>query len=166
VKKWAQTAFLFLLLVAAAQALWQHGQLPERVATHFDGAGRANGWMSRGAHTALQLATLAFVAAVIQGIVYGNARLPKEYINIPHRDYWLAPERAAATHDWIGGMVLLIGCVLAAFFAALFQLIYRANLASVPQLDLAIWFFAAGLVAVTLGLVFALVARFARVPAA
>ncbi len=165
-KKWTQIAFLLLVLAALGQAWWQHDRLPERVATHFNGAGRANGWMSRNTHTTLQVVTIVFVTALIQGIVYGNTRLPREYINIPHRDYWLAPERVAATHDWIGGMVLLMGCGLAAFFLAIFQLIYRANLAPAPQLDLMVWGFAGGLVVFVLATVVALVARFARLPAA
>ncbi len=165
-KTWLQLAFLALVLAAAGQALWQHVRLPERVAAHFDASGRANGWMPRGKHMVLQLATVAFVAAMIQGIVYGASRLPKEYINLPHRDYWLAPERIAATHDWLGAMVLFMGCAVQGFFLAIFGLIYRANLAAPPQLDLTIWVFAAGLVAVIVGAIIAMVMRFARVPAA
>ena len=165
-KRWCQLLLVALLLAAVARTLWIQGRLPERVATHFDAAGKPNGWMSRGAHTALQLATFAFVAALAQGLAYGNSRLPKEYLNIPRRDYWLAPERAAATHDWMGAMILLMGCTLLAFFLGVFQLVYRANLAPAPQLDLAIWYLAAGLLVTDALLLALLVGRFLRAPAA
>ena len=60
-----QIAFLALALAAIAQALWQHGRLPEKVASHFDGGGAPNGWLSRGTHTTLQVATVLFITALI-----------------------------------------------------------------------------------------------------
>jgi uncharacterized membrane protein len=161
-----QVVFVVLALVSIGQALWQHGQLPEKVASHFDGAGVPNGWTARGTHTTLHVATVLFVAALIQGLVLLNARLPKEYINIPRRDYWLAPERAAATHAWLADMLLALGCALVAFFMGVFRLIFRANLAPDPRLDLAIWIYAAALLAVVAAVFVSVVSRFRRAPAA
>src|SRR6185369_1501240 len=104
-----QVVFLVLVAAALAQALWQHDRLPEKVAAHFNGAGRPDGWLSRGLHTAWHIGTILFLAALFQGMALLPARLPKEYINLPHRDHWLAPERAATTLAWITGTVLLMG---------------------------------------------------------
>lgn len=161
-----QVVFLVLVLASLGQALWQHGHLPEKVASHFDGAGKPNGWMARGTHTALHVATVLFVAALFQGLVMLNARLPKEYINIPRRDFWLAPERAAATHAWLADMLLALGCALVVFFMAVFRLIHRANLEPDPQLDLAIWGYAAALLVVVGAVLVSIVTRFSRAPAA
>lgn len=161
-----QVAFLALVLIALAQAFWQHDRLPERVAAHFDGAGRANGWMSRGTHTGLQVATILFMTALFQGIALLQPRLPKQYVNLPHRDFWLAPERAAATHARVSGAVLAIGCAVILFFIVLFHLVYQANLASPPRLPGTIWWLTAGLVTVTGANIAALVTHFARKPAA
>lgn len=161
-----QILFFALVLAATVQAWWQHGRLPERVAAHFDGAGRTNAWMSRSGQTALNLLTLAFFVALIQGIVALNARLPKEYINLPRRDYWLAPERAAATHAWLASMILFIGCALVAFFMVIFHLIYRANLNDAPRLGMTIWYFTAVFLATLVGTLAAMLARFGRAPAA
>jgi uncharacterized membrane protein len=161
-----QMAFLALVLAAIAQALWHHGRLPEKVASHFDGRGAPNGWMSRDTHTALQVATVLFVAALIEGIVALSARLPKEYINIPRRDYWLAPERAAATHARLGRMILAMGVALVIFFMAVFRLIYRANLLPDARLDLSIWYYTGALLAVVAVSIVATVKRFGRSTAA
>lgn len=161
-----QVLFFALVLATLAQAAWHYDRLPDRVATHFNGAGRANGWMSRGAHTAWHLATVGFVAVLIQGIVWAGDRLPPEYVNLPRRAYWLAPERAAATRAWIAGGVQLLGCALLAFFLALFHLIYRANLTPAPALSGAVWWLTGGLLAFTAGWVVALFLRFGRAPAA
>jgi serine/threonine-protein kinase len=76
-------------------------QLPARVATHFDGHGRPNGWMSRTAHlrfmTVFGLAFPLFVPAM----VYASRFLPDRCYNLPHRDYWLAPARRPETMAYL-----------------------------------------------------------------
>lgn len=161
-----QIAFFALVLATIAQAVWQHDRLPEKVASHFDGSGAPNGWMSRDTHTMLHVATVLFMAALFQGIVALNARLPKEYVNIPRRDYWLAPERAATTHAWLAEMVLALGCAVLLFFMALFRLIYRANLVPDPQLDLAIWYYTIALLVAVAVLIAVTLKRFGRASAA
>ncbi len=47
------------LVAAAYLLLWD--RLPERLAIHFDSAGDANGWMTRGQSLAFDLAVLLFV---------------------------------------------------------------------------------------------------------
>jgi uncharacterized membrane protein len=165
VKAKLQIAFVTLVLAAIAQALWQHGQLPAKVASHFDGAGVPNGWTTRRTHTTLHVATVLFMAALFQGIVALNPRLPREYVNIPRRDYWLTPERATHTHAWLAAMVLGMGCCVLLFFMAVFRLVYRANLTPDPQLDLAIWYYTGALLVAVGILAGATLKRFRRASA-
>lgn len=160
-----QVLFLALVLAALTQVIWQYDGLPGKVATHFNATGQANGWMTRGQHTAWHVVTLLFLAGLFQGIAWLQPRLPREYVNLPHREYWLAPERAAATHAWVVGAVRLLGCAIMLFFIALFQLIYQANLSTPPRLSLAVWWLTGGLLAVLAGVLIVLLARFGRKPA-
>lgn len=70
--------------------------LPARVPLHFDGSGRADSWGSR---------TEALVLWTVLGLVMlvGGALLARfatagsgTWLNLPHKDYWLAPERRTA----------------------------------------------------------------------
>ncbi len=160
-----QAAFVALTLAAIGQAFWQHARLPARVAAHFNASGRADGWMSREMNTACHVATILFLATIFQGLALLPRRLPKEMINLPHRDHWLAPERAADTHAWISALVLSLGCAVMGFFLSLFHLTYRANLASPPHLHGPIWWLTGALLlAVGAGVVLML-HRFRRLPA-
>ncbi|HEX2860777.1 MAG TPA: DUF1648 domain-containing protein [Lacunisphaera sp.] len=161
-----QILFLALVLAALGQALWQHQRLPDRIAAHFNGSGQPDGWLSRGQQTAWHIGTVLFLAAVFQGIAALQPRLPKEYVNLPHRDYWLAPERAAATHAWVNGIVLRLGCAVMLFFIALFHLLYRANLTAQPRLDGTVWWLTGGLLAMVATSLVALVRKFGRKPTA
>jgi cytochrome bd-type quinol oxidase subunit 1 len=159
-----QKLFYVLLLCALGLTLWQHEGLPERVAAHFDAQGNPNGWLSRPAHTALQIGALLFMTAVVHGLAIFVPRIPKDFINIPNRDYWLAPARAAETHAVLAGFAFLIGCAVLFLLTALFYFIYRANLQPEPTLSLNSWWLTGG----SIGFIFAacgwLVVRFSRKP--
>jgi hypothetical protein len=74
-----------LLLVSAAS-------LPERVATHFDRHGIPNGWMGIRDYVTFSLLFGAgfplFIVAVSWAVRFAPGGL-----NVPHRQYWLGPER-------------------------------------------------------------------------
>jgi Protein of unknown function (DUF1648) len=64
-------ALLWLAPVVAAaryRQLWD--QLPARMASHFDGAGHANGWMPREESLSYTLGFMAFVLAVFTVVLY------------------------------------------------------------------------------------------------
>jgi len=64
-------AVMWLALPAMALRYWQvWDRLPARMATHFDAAGQANGWMSRGASLAFTLGFMAFMLAVFSIVLY------------------------------------------------------------------------------------------------
>ncbi len=125
-------ALLFLLLLtlglALVQAARHHATLPERVATHFDVRGQPDDWMSRDAHAAFQAGLAVFIAAVFAGLGHFIDRLPARFINVPHRDYWFAPERRAAALQAVAALLHTIGCATLAFFMFVFHHVHRANL--------------------------------------
>jgi uncharacterized membrane protein len=106
--------------------------LPVRMASHFDGSGQPNGWQSKGsfAFTAVSLSVL-FLALVwvIPALLRSS---PDRYLNLPHKEYWLAPERRAQTHARIGSWSSWFACATLGFLAGTFELVIRANLAGTP----------------------------------
>jgi len=152
-----------VLLAAAADLAWLYPQLPERVATKFGAGGQPVAWTPRGSFLTVQIFSMGFVAALILGLWGAMPRLPASLINLPHRHYWLAPEREAATRQWLGNLVLGLGIALLAFLTWVGHLVMRANLAPEPRLASAFWWGTGLYLAGTLGLVAWLVLRF-RLP--
>ena len=72
-------------------------QLPSRVATHFDGHGQPNGWMSRAAHLRFMIVFGLGFPLFVPAIVYASRFLPDRFYNLPHREYWLAPAQRTET---------------------------------------------------------------------
>lgn len=154
--------FGLTVLVAAADVAWLYPQLPEQVATKFGSGGQPVAWSPRGAFLTLHLFSLGFVAVLILGLWLAMPWLPASLINLPHRDWWLAPERAEFTRRRLGNFVLGLGTLLLAYVTALGDLTMRANLSPPPRLGPALWVVTVLFLAGTLGMVSWLYLRFRR----
>jgi hypothetical protein len=107
---------LLVWLAFAAYVWWTMPQLPPHIAIHFGTNGVPNNWATPAEYVRFTLIMGAAVPAFILGIFalvrFGDGSL----MNIPHKDYWLAPERRKETMDF----VLARGCVFTALFIGFF----------------------------------------------
>ena len=127
-------SFAAVLVAVAGFIATTTGKLGDTVATHFAGGFLANGWMQRSEYLASSLTFSAVLPLVIVGIVGWLPRLFPGSVNLPNRDYWLAPERSAATFDTIAVRAVLLGALLSIFMAGVHWLILQANAVVPPQL--------------------------------
>ena len=120
--------FYGLAGVALLQSLFYYPQLPVEVASHFDGAGAANDWSSRTTFFAIYLVMIALLILVFDLVPGWSGRRGRIRMNIPNREYWLAPERSAETLAWFRRQIIVLGIVhqLLAIYAV--QLAIIANL--------------------------------------
>jgi uncharacterized membrane protein len=129
------TRHLILLLLwgaIAVQCLHYFPQLPAGLASHFDGAGRANGWSSKEGFFVFYLVMTGLMTLVFFLLPVLLRGVPPSLINIPNREYWLVPERKdlALTMleeemGWFGNGVLVM-------MIATIQLAINANLPGGP----------------------------------
>ena len=129
-----------LLLTAqialAASVVATYGMLPDQVATHFSSDGRASGWTSRPTYAAIIILGGAATALACAGPIYLARHLPDSLINIPHRDYWLAPERRRETYERLAELGTWTGILTTALFLGLHLLTVRAHRVQPPRLPL------------------------------
>ena len=118
---------LVLYLHLVAFVLDSAGRLPERVATHFDIAGRPNGWMSRDMATDFTLGVGLFLPALTISMMALTSRIPVSFVNIPNRDYWLAPERRRETGATLLRFGLWLSCLEVLLVTVMHGLIVTAN---------------------------------------
>jgi uncharacterized membrane protein len=162
VRRFSQILFFAVTLLGIGFAVQQHGRLPERVATHFGADGQANGWMSRDNHTIAQVGITLFVAILFFALATFLPRLPDRFVNLPQRDYWLAPKRRAETFAWLSGMLLGVGTALQAFLCWTFREVAVANLSAKPELRLNSLWLQLSLFIIVVGLVITLLSRFRK----
>jgi hypothetical protein len=110
-------------------------ELPDQVASHFGLHGEANGWMSKRANL-IFFAVVGFgVPLVIIGLWYVVRYLPEGLINLPHREYWLAPERRMETARYMFRQSVWFASMLVAFLSWVFLLVVFANKQPSPRLS-------------------------------
>jgi hypothetical protein len=121
------------LALAAAFVLLSGQSLPPLVASHFAAGGHADAFMPRVAYLGLMLGMVAGVPLLLvlaQGLV---RRVPPRMVSLPHRDYWLAPERAADTLAYLRSHGVCLSLLLAVFLCYVHWLVVRANGLQPPQ---------------------------------
>lgn len=140
-------SLLFVLFVAVAAAfVWLTSmRLPSMVASHFADSGAANGFMPRGVYAWFMLALVVGLPAFMVGLTWVSIANPKARINVPNKDYWLAPERRAETIEFLRTGILWFGFMLVAFLCYVHWLVVLAN--RVQPAQLANTWFIGGLVA-------------------
>jgi uncharacterized membrane protein len=150
---------LFVATLAASTA-W----LPDRVASHFGMDGEPNGWMDRGGYLLLMGISGLVLASLAPLLAFLTPRLPRNMVNIPHREYWLAPNNVQATTEYLSGFALRIGWLGLLLMLGLHLLVVQANQQQPVRLSSAgLWTLMALFLTGVLASTIALVLRFSRV---
>jgi uncharacterized membrane protein len=158
---------LLLLLFAAYFAVLGYSAaiLPPRVASHFDVHGRPDGWMSKEGY----LRFMAVLGIVLPLLVWSTALLtrvlPPTMVNLPHREYWLSPERREATCAYLAGKMAWLACSFVLFLTGLHWLVVKANRQQPVVLTNGIWVLTAAFLIAIGAWLAGLVWRFSRPPA-
>jgi hypothetical protein len=140
------TVMSLVLIAGAALFVWVTSQtLPAIVASRFAASGVANGFMSSGIYVSLMLALVVVLPLLLIFLPNLVFRRPGVTINVPHREYWLAPERYNSTIDYLCRHSARMGVWLMVFLSYVHWLVVRANAVNPPNLSSS-WFIAGLLV--------------------
>jgi hypothetical protein len=127
-------AFLILAVLFIAFVLSSASSLPPTVATHFSGSGRPNSWMSASGYVRFMIAFGVGLPLFVVALFYALRWLPPSLINLPRKDFWLAPERLPATHRYFFSRGLWLGCMMLLLMTGLHYTVVRANEVIPPEL--------------------------------
>lgn len=124
----ARIVFATLIGIIVVQALVYYPQLPTQLASHFDAGGRPNGWSSTSSYFAVQGFVVLMLALCFGALPRWIERAPANLVNLPNKDYWLAPERRTATLARIASALTWFGCVALILIIAVTSLVIDFNL--------------------------------------
>jgi len=157
--------FVLLALYAAIHFSYSHPQLPEVVASHFDGRGAANGWQTKSAFFGVLVGVSVLAAVVGFGVPRIIAVLPAALINLPNKRYWLAPEHLAETTEFLDSYFAWFGCAIFLVMILTFDYALQSNLHPENPPDPArMWCILAGFLAFMAVWTTRLLMKFLRVP--
>lgn len=128
-------ALPLLLVVIAAFVGLTAAALPEVVASHFGAGGAADGFMPRGTYIVLLLVLMLGVPLLLALLPAAVAGRDGKNLNIPLREYWLAPERREHTLAFIRMHGTCFAAAVALFMVYVHWLVLQANLLQPPRLS-------------------------------
>jgi uncharacterized membrane protein len=123
----AAAAFTYVFMTSAA--------LPEVAASHFDIRGEPNALTSRNSYRAFMAMLVLLIPLLIVGLPAFLARRWPRLLNIPHREYWLAPERIDATLSTLRKWTAVVAVATIGLQCFVHRLVLSANAADDPELD-------------------------------
>jgi uncharacterized membrane protein len=113
--------YLLLLIIGLLQIAHIYPELPARVASHFDANGNPNGWAPKEGFLILTFMIVGIPAVILfAGPNLAKIKRP-ERINLPNKDYWLAPEHAEETQRFFRTQMSWFAC------GVLFVLLYGTS---------------------------------------
>ncbi len=126
--------FIALLLFAIVFVTSTASQLPLTVASHFDGAGRANAFMSRSGYTRFVLCFAVGLPTVVVAVLTAVFSRAADF-KLPNREYWLAPQRIDRTRTFLVAHGVWFGSLLVVLACCMHWLEIAANRAQPPHLS-------------------------------
>ncbi|MGC1485109.1 MAG: DUF1648 domain-containing protein [Candidatus Acidiferrum sp.] len=104
--------FMLLAILAAIYFWSNYAQLPDVVASHFDAHGNPNGWQSKSMFFAFFAGAVGVAWSVGFGVPALLSKMPSAFINLPHKEYWLAPARKAESLALLNRSFAWFGCAV------------------------------------------------------
>ena len=126
--------FVSLLVVFSLLTLNSIGDLPDKIAVHFDANGAADGWTSRETYRVFALLALSGLPLLLVWIMGGLPRLTKGRGQIPDYEYWFAGDRQQLTQNFLLQHACWLGTLTVAVIYGMHLSIMRANSISPPSL--------------------------------
>ena len=131
---WLKRIFFALIALATAQIAYYYPQMPEVVASHFDGLGAANGWSGSNGFFGLYITMLVLLVLVFIYAPRWSEKRARFGMKIPNCNYWLAPERVEQTREFFRRQMLVMGVVHLSLVIFTVQLVIQANFDQSPRL--------------------------------
>ncbi len=119
-------------------------QMPDVVASHFNGAGTATAFMPKSGFLIIILIVTLATSVPIFLVPRQLAALPDNKINLPNKEYWLAPERRQESIEYITTQMGWFGVALLALLFYAFYIAAAANLKSGHSFDTTSFLFGLG----------------------
>jgi uncharacterized membrane protein len=156
--------FMGVLLIGIWQMVHYYPQMPKQMASHFDARGNVNGWMTPGAFVMFHAGQLLFLMTMVLIVRFLIPRTPASLINLPHKEYWLAPERRKQTDAAIFGGLLWMFNATAIFLTFVLELGYLVNLGYTDAMRWLPWVFLGGYILFIAMSLFFFYRRFSKLP--
>ncbi|NOZ02824.1 MAG: DUF1648 domain-containing protein [Deltaproteobacteria bacterium] len=136
--RFLRLAWALMVLILVGSLLWTIDDLPNRIPTHFNGAGAPNGWSSKSTFFWTWLLTIA--VANIWVVVFPwlsrwlTSEKNRKYLSMPNKDHWLSDPELRAYAMRVLETTFLVTIILSDVILMMaFRSIYGYSTTHVPH---------------------------------
>lgn len=144
-KKMPVIFFLLIEMLVVAFILSTSASMPENIASHFNGSGAPNAFMSQKGYIIFMLIFAVGIPAIVVSSISIALRSAPNNINIPNKEFWLSPQQKQKTIQFLTGHIAWLGSFIALFIAYVHWLLIKANQTQPAQLSNSLLFIGMGL---------------------
>ena len=162
--KLSKILLVILSVIFIGQLIYFYPQLPVTIASHFNASGQANDWMSKSSFYIFEVILLLFFLAIGLFLPRLLFSLPDSMINLPNKEYWLAPERRGQTLNSFGEIFSWLFVGVIGVFVAINQVVLQANVSHQDPSPIIFWTILGVFFTFDLILITSLVRKFLSVP--
>lgn len=128
----SRLSLAFLIFGFIGHILYYFPNLPEKMASHFNGLGEPDNWMSKSSFLIFEGVILLLIIAEFTLLPFAIEKFPNSMINVPNKDHWLSEENRAETFSIIREYFEWFSVGLLLLFIAVNELVFRANITRQP----------------------------------
>jgi len=111
------------------QCIIYYPLLGDEIASHFNGAGDADGFMPKNSFFAIYLGSVLGTNLFFHIFGFSMSHLPAHNLNIPNKEYWLSNEdNKRKLFSYLLAFMIWIALIVSVLFFGLFQLSFSANI--------------------------------------
>jgi uncharacterized membrane protein len=111
-----------------AQIGYYYPNLPEQIASHFNASGEPDSWTSKNSFIIFEAIVLLFILSEFTLLPLLLEKSPDSLINLPNKEYWLAPQRRRETFRTMRHFLEWLAIGLLGLFIAINQTTFEANI--------------------------------------
>lgn len=148
--KFSTNIFFLVSGLIFAQTAYYFPILPATVASHFNANGVADNWMPKESFLIFEAVIFVIVIGHFWFVPYLIEKMPDSLINLPNKQFWLAPERRAETFDIFRNYFRWFSVGVLFLLLLINQQVYRANLMHRNLSATVTWLIIAGFVIFTI----------------
>ena len=160
----SKTASFIILLLMGCHIAYYWSRLPDVVVSHFGADWEPNGWMSRDIFMLTYIGLAAVVALSFLGSIVLMRKVPISLINLPRKEYWMAPERKEETLAYLSETMFRFHNITQTFLLAVLHMVIDFNITGNKISSDTFWVLLAAYLGYTTLWTVSIIVRFARKP--
>jgi len=120
--------WILTIILVIFQGFYSYAKLPERMATHFSGSGKPDGWSNRDSFYLTFYAILLGLNLMFYAISRFMHKIPPSMVNMPNKQYWFSTEeRKKVAMGRTRDLMFIVLIMMNVYFVILFEAIARTN---------------------------------------